>query len=149
MLSTLGVTSTSTLTAIGVANLMGLTLLVSTAKEDTVTAETLLANSAMFVKGALRFAATIDTNVLIRTVDWRKAHSHKAIATQLRITAKSRRTGTYWLMSDHCALSVGSTGSRCVAHVLAAVENAGLLVGTLVVTATTNLAALLVADFSS
>lgn len=51
-------------------------------------------------------------------------------------------------MGDHCALSVGSTGSRCVAHVFATVENAGLLVRALVVTATTNLAALLVADFS-
>lgn len=81
MLSALGVTSASTLTAIGVANLMGLTLFVSSAKEDTVTAKTLFADGAMFVKGALGFAATIDTDVLIRTVNGREAHSHETIAT--------------------------------------------------------------------
>lgn len=52
-------------------------------------------------------------------------------------------------MGHHCALTIGTTGSRCVTHVLAAVENAGLLVGALVVTATANLAALLVTDLSS
>lgn len=76
VLSTLGVTSTSTLAAISVADLMGLTLLISSAKEYTVAAKALLSDGAMFVKSTLRLAATVDTDVLIGTVDGRKAHSH-------------------------------------------------------------------------
>lgn len=76
MLSTLGVTATSTLAAIGVADLMGLTLLVSSAEEDTVPTEALLANGAVLVEGALGLAATIDADVLLGTVNGGEAHSH-------------------------------------------------------------------------
>lgn len=49
-------------------------------------------------------------------------------------------------MGDHGALAVGTTGGRRVAHVLAAVQYAGFLVGALIVTTTANLTPLLVAD---
>lgn len=142
------VVATSTLAPVRVANFVILAFLVGTAEENTVATEAFLPDGAVLVEGALGLTAAIDANVILRAIYWREAHSHESIAGKLGVAGKGSWTGAYRLVGHHGTLCVGSTRSRRVAHVLAAVEDACPLVGALVVISTTNLAPLVVAYFT-
>lgn len=83
-----------------------------------------------------------------RTVAVGQTHPHDSSAAESSVAGEPGWTGAHWLVRYHIAHGVCAARRWSVAQVLAAVQKTGLFVGTVVVSATSDLTAPVGADLS-
>lgn len=77
--------------------------------------------------------------MVVRAVIAGQTHSHDSNATEFGVAGEPGRTRADWLVRNHIAHGVGSACRRSVAQVLTAIEKAGLLVRTVIISTASDL----------